>query len=76
MRFENRTGNHNKFYEIEVQPGPNDTFRVFTSWGPITWSGEARVKHKVIFEGDVEGAIKAFEKKRNDRIRHGYTQVD
>ncbi len=73
MRFENTNGNHNKWYTIEIQPGPNDTFRIYTSWGPI---GRDLVKHKVIFEGGIEGAMQAFAKKRNNRISHGYKQVD
>lgn len=73
MRFENTNGTHNKWYEIQVQPGPDDTFRVFTSWGPM---GSDLVKHRVIYEGKIDGAMKAVEKKRKDRIRHGYTQIE
>ncbi len=73
MRFENTNGNHYKFYDIEVQPGPDNTFRVYTTWGRI---GNPQVKHKVIYEGDVDGAMKAVEIKRKERIRHGYTQVE
>ena len=43
MRFENRKYPHNKWYEIEVQPGPDDTYRLYTSWGPI---GSTMTKHK------------------------------
>ena len=73
MRFENRKGTHNKWYEINVQPGPDDTFRVFTSWGRI---GSEQVKNKVIYEGEIEGCMKAFQKKRKDRVKHGYDEVD
>jgi len=53
--------------------GPDDIFRVMISYGPVD---EIRVENKPIYEGTVEGALKAFEKKRKDRIRHGYIQVD
>lgn len=84
MRFENTSGNHSKFYEIEVQPGPDDTFRVFTTWGPMQkrfgllnkTMDNPQVKHKVIYEGKIDGCMKAVEKKRKDRLRHGYTLVD
>lgn len=72
MRYENTKGRHNKWYEIDVMPGPNDTFRVLTSWGKI---GFEQVRHKIIYEGKLEGAMKAYEKKRKDRVRHGYDEI-
>lgn len=73
MRFENKKGTHNKWYEISVQPGPNDTFRVYTSWGRI---GSELERNKVIYEGKLDGAMKAYEKKRKDRVRHGYDEIE
>lgn len=73
MRFENRKYPHNKWYEIEVQPGPDDTYRLYTSWGPI---GSTMTKHKVIYEGEIQGAMKEFAAVRKKRIKNGYTQVD
>ncbi len=73
MRFENKIGNHYKWYTIEVQPGPNDTFRVYTSWGRI---GSANTTHKIIYTGDIDGAMESFQKKRKDRMKHGYTVIE
>lgn len=73
MRFENTKNGHNKFYEIKVAPGPKNIYRVLISYGP---KGSELVTNKTIYEGDVEGAMKAFAKKKKDRIRHGYVEIE
>lgn len=78
MRYENQQGNHNKYFEIDIQPGPDNIFRIYTSWGRINWTlGDTALKqHKVVFEGNIEGCMKKMAQITKKRIRNGYTQVE
>jgi len=73
MYFECRGGNHYKFYEIELFPGPDGLTIITASWGPI---GKPRAHRVQKFIGPEAKAVKKFNQLRKQKEKKGYIKKE
>ena len=76
MRYENRSNTHNKFYEIDVIPGPEingvETFAVRAKWGKIgTKSPRTEWKQT----GSFKACYDIMERLIRKRLKNGYVKI-
>lgn len=76
MRYENKSGTHRKFYEIDVIPGPEingvEIFAVIAKWGKIGTRSPRTEPKKT---GSFKECYIVMETLIKKRLKNGYVKI-